>query len=89
MKFKFTHKISVKQQKFLVFLTCSEGLLEHIRGPDLAHGLCTLGVEYMVEICYASSLLWYTMWDLNPVADKCYASFLLWYTIWELNPVAD
>src|SRR6218665_846844 len=39
MKFKFIHKISVIQEKFLVFLICSEGRIQNVRGPDPARRL--------------------------------------------------
>src|SRR6218665_4126651 len=38
-KFKSIHKISVSQETFLVFfLTCSEGRIKLLRGPDPARG---------------------------------------------------
>jgi len=30
MKFKFIHKLTVIQEKFIVFLTCSEGRIWHV-----------------------------------------------------------
>src|SRR6218665_2659530 len=38
MKFKFIHKIFVIQDKFLFFLTCSEGRIPLLRGPNPARG---------------------------------------------------
>ena len=39
MKFKFIHKISVIHEAFLYFLTCSEGRVKLLRGPDPPRGL--------------------------------------------------
>ena len=55
MKFKLIHEISISQEKFLVFWTCSEGRIEHIWGWIRAAGCVFLPHTYKSMMHFLST----------------------------------